>query len=608
MRIFNTYGPRMRPNDGRAIPTFVRQALTEQAITVAGDGSQTRSVCYVDDLIEATIRLLFSDLSGPVNVGNPHELSVLKLAEIVRELAESSSRIAFVDRPTDDPSVRQPEINVARSQLDWEPTVSLEDGLKRTISWFRDRPDLLDLGFTTVRSPAILASAQIAHEQKRHKIAVVGTGYVGAVTSTCFAALGHDVCGLDTDPVQTGQLNRGQVPFYEPGLPELLTSALATGRLRFTDEPTNALADADFVFLCVGTPPSASGMPDLVQIEAAVKSLAPHLRPNSVVVNKSTVPVGLGNWARTMLEDALPPDRRSAFHVVSNPEFLREGSAVADFLHPDRIVLGGDDAGVHRVAELYQPVLDQTFTGGRRTRKPQLIMTQLQSAEMIKYAANAFLACKISFANEIANLCELVGADARQVLPAIGADHRIGPAFLSPGIGWGGSCFGKDIAALVATGQEYGYAPPLLHAVVDVNQMQRAAVIRKLQRELRVLKGRRIAILGLAFKPCTDDLRDAPALDIARRLLAAGSIVSAYDPVVKKLPDDLAAIRLATDVYDAADRVDAVVLATEWSEFLDIDVDALRRVMKGDLVLDGRNFLADVAFADSGVRLEGFGW
>jgi UDPglucose 6-dehydrogenase len=608
MRIFNTYGPRMRPNDGRAIPTFVRQALTEQAITVAGDGSQTRSVCYVDDLIEATLRLLFSDLSGPVNVGNPHELSVLKLAEIVRELAESSSRIAFVDRPTDDPSVRQPEINVARSQLDWEPTVSLEDGLKRTISWFRDRPDLLDLGFTTVRSPAILASAQIAHEQKRHKIAVVGTGYVGAVTSTCFAALGHDVCGLDTDPVQTGQLNRGQVPFYEPGLPELLTSALATGRLRFTDEPTNALADADFVFLCVGTPPSASGMPDLVQIEAAVKSLAPHLRPNSVVVNKSTVPVGLGNWARTMLEDALPPDRRSAFHVVSNPEFLREGSAVADFLHPDRIVLGGDDAGVHRVAELYQPVLDQAFTGGRRTRKPQLIMTQLQSAEMIKYAANAFLACKISFANEIANLCELVGADARQVLPAIGADHRIGPAFLSPGIGWGGSCFGKDIAALVATGQEYGYAPPLLHAVVDVNQMQRAAAIRKLQRELRVLKGRRIAILGLAFKPCTDDLRDAPALDIARRLLAAGSIVSAYDPVVKKLPDDLAAIRLATDVYDAADRVDAVVLATEWSEFLDIDVDALRRVMKGDLVLDGRNFLADVAFADSGVRLEGFGW
>jgi nucleotide sugar dehydrogenase len=260
------------------------------------------------------------------------------------------------------------------------------------------------------------------------------------------------------------------------------------------------------------------------------------------------------------------------------------------------------------VAALYQPVLDQSFAGGRTTGKPQLITTQLQSAEMIKYAANAFLACKISFANEIANLCELVGADARQILPAIGADHRIGSAFLAPGIGWGGSCFGKDLAALVATGQEYGYVPALLHATVDVNQMQRAAAIRKLQRELRVLKGRRIAILGLAFKPGTDDLRDAPALDIARRLLAAGSVVSAFDPVVKKLPDDCAPIRLATDVYDAADRADAVVLATEWPEFLEIDVAALRRVMKGSLVLDGRNLLPEEAFVGSGTRLEGFGW
>ncbi|MCE3553469.1 UDP-glucose/GDP-mannose dehydrogenase family protein [Pseudonocardia sp. RS11V-5] len=431
---------------------------------------------------------------------------------------------------------------------------------------------------------------------------------MGAVTSTCFAALGHDVCGLDTNPVQTGQLNRGQVPFYEPGLAELLTTVLSTGRLKFTDEPASALAGADFVFLCVGTPQSASGLPDLVQIEDAVTSLAPHLRPNSVVINKSTVPVGLGNWARTILEDALPPDRRSAFHVVSNPEFLREGSAIEDFLHPDRIVLGGDVAGVQRVAELYQPVLDQAFPGGRRTEKPQLITTQLQSAEMIKYAANAFLAGKISFANEIANLCELVGADARQVLPAIGADRRIGSAFLQPGIGWGGSCFGKDVAALLATGQEYGYTPPLLHAVVDVNHAQRAAAIRKLQRELRVLKGRRIALLGLAFKPGTDDLRDAPALDIARRLLAAGSVVSAYDPVVKRLPDDLAAVRLASDVYDAADRVDAVVLITEWPEFLDIDADSLRRAMKGDLLLDGRNFLMEAVFAGSGMRLEGFGW
>jgi nucleotide sugar dehydrogenase len=339
-----------------------------------------------------------------------------------------------------------------------------------------------------------------------------------------------------------------------------------------------------------------------------VRSLAPHLRANSVVVNKSTVPVGSGNWARTILEEALPRNRQSTFQVVSNPEFLREGSAIADFLHPDRVVLGGDDAGVRRVAELYRPVLDQAFAGGRRDRKPLLITAQLASAEMIKYAANAFLATKISFANEIANLCELVGADARQVLPAIGADHRIGSAFLSPGIGWGGSCFGKDIAALVATGQDYGYTPSLLRASVDVNQLQRAAAVRKLQRELRVLKGRRIAVLGLAFKPGTDDLRDAPALDVVRRLLAAGSVVSAYDPIVKKLPEDLAAVRLATDVYDAADRVDAVVLATEWPEFRDIDANTLRRAMKGDLVLDGRNSLPEATFAGSGLRLEGFGW
>jgi nucleotide sugar dehydrogenase len=227
---------------------------------------------------------------------------------------------------------------------------------------------------------------------------------------------------------------------------------------------------------------------------------------------------------------------------------------------------------------------------------------------MIKYAANAFLASKISFANEIANLCELVGADARQVLPAIGADTRIGSAFLSPGVGWGGSCFGKDVAALVATGQEYGYVPSLLHATVDINQQQRAAAIRKLQRELRVLKGRRVAILGLAFKPHTDDLRDAPALDIARHLMAAGCVVSAHDPIVKQLPDDLAAVRVATDVYDAADRADAVVLVTEWPEFEDIDAEHLRFVMRGDYVLDGRNVLPASSFVSAGLRLEGFGW
>ncbi len=603
MRIFNTYGPRMRPNDGRAIPNFVRQALAGEPITVAGDGSQTRSVCYVDDLIEGALRLWFSDLTGPVNIGNPHEMTMLEVAQLVREIAGSDSAVTFIERPTDDPSIRRPDITIARTELDWEPEVGVVDGLTRTVGWFRDR-DPADAGLWVERPDVPLPREA---EMRRYKVAVVGTGYVGAVTSTCLAWLGHDVCGLDTDEVRAAQLNEGQVPFFEPGLSELVTETLASGRLRFTDQPAEALSGADFVFLCVGTPPSPNGMPDLQQIEGALRSLAPYVHADSVIVNKSTVPVGSGNWARTILEESLPRDGQPAFHVVSNPEFLREGSAIADFLHPDRIVLGGSDGGVGRVAEMYRPVLQQSFPGGRRSGKPLLISTQLASAEMIKYAANAFLATKISFANEIANLCELVGADARQVLPAIGADQRIGAQFLSPGVGWGGSCFGKDVAALVATGQEYGYSSTLLRATVEVNQMQRAAAVRKLQRELRVLKGRRIAILGLAFKPGTDDLRDAPALDIARRLLAAGAVVAAYDPIVKKLPDDLSTVRMAADTYDAADRADAVVLATEWAEFREVDPGALRRVMRGDLVLDGRNFLREDTFAGSGLRLDGFG-
>ncbi|MDQ1603825.1 MAG: hypothetical protein QOE01_1670 [Actinomycetota bacterium] len=441
------------------------------------------------------------------------------------------------------------------------------------------------------------------------KIAVIGTGYVGAITSTCFAWLGGvEVWGLDTDPGRAGQLAMGQVPFYEPGLPEFLAETIATGRLTFTVSPHEALTDADVVFLCVGTPSGADGNPDLSQVESAARTLAPFLRDGTVVVNKSTVPVGSGNWVRTLLEDSLPRADRPAFQVVSNPEFLREGTAIDDFLFPDRVVLGGDESGLRRVAELYRPILEQAFEGGRPERLPELITTGLTSAEMTKYAANAFLAMKISFANEIAGLCELVGADAREVLPAIGADRRVGRPFLSPGLGWGGSCFGKDVSALVATGLEYGYTSGLLSATVEVNLAQRAAVIRRLQRELRVLKGRRIAVLGLAFKPGTDDLRDAPALDIIRRLLAAGAGVAAYDPVVKTLPPDLSAVRLAADVAEAADQADAVLLATEWPEFQDVDPSAVAAAMKGDLVLDGRNVLDPHAWASAGLRVVGVGW
>ncbi len=600
LRIFNTYGPRMRPNDGRAIPTFITQCLRGDAITVQGDGSQTRSVCYVDDLVEGALRLLFSDLAGPVNVGNPDEMTVLELAELIRELTGSNSPIDFIPRAEDDPSQRQPDITLARRELRWEPRVEVRDGLRRTIAWFRDQSS---------HAPApVLVEVDVEHPHPSHTVAVIGTGYVGAVTATCMASLGHSVCGLDTDAVRINQLNHGEAPFVEPGLPEILRSTLASGRLRFTDNPVEALSDAEFVFLCVGTPPSPDGSPDLGQLEGAIQSLAPHLRPDAVIVNKSTVPVGSGNWTRTILEDALLGNRQLSFAVVSNPEFLREGSAIDDFLYPDRIVLGGAIAAVTRVAELYQPVLDQSFDGGRRGAKPSLITTELASAEMIKYAANAFLATKISFANEISQMCELFGADVREVLPAIGADHRIASAFLNPGVGWGGSCFGKDVSALIASSREFGHTPAMLKATVEINETQRASAMRKLQRELHSLKGRRIALLGLAFKPGTDDLRDAPALDIARRLLAGGAMVSAFDPVVKELPEEFAAVRLADDVYAAAERADAVVLATEWPQFRLIDAEGLSRVMRGNLIVDGRNCLPEANFAGSGLHLVGFGW
>ena len=443
------------------------------------------------------------------------------------------------------------------------------------------------------------------------RVTVVGTGYVGTVTAVCLAFLDHNVVGLDIDRTRAKQLEAGQVPFHEPGVPERLKQVLESGRLSFTSDHAIAVGNADVIFLCVGTPTGHGGAPDMSQVEAAVRSIAPHLKPGAVVVNKSTVPVGSGNWVRTMVEEALPDIEGVEFHVVSNPEFLREGAAVEDFLYPERIVLGGESGGkgIHVVADLYQRLLSQDFVGGRPDYQPQLIRTDLSSAEMVKYAANAFLATKISFANEIANICELVGADARQVLSAIGADSRIGPQFLQHGIGWGGSCFGKDVAALIATGLDYGYGSPILRATVEVNQAQRVLVLRKLQVALKTLKGRRIAVFGLAFKPNTDDRRDAPSIEIIRQLYAAGAVVSAYDPIVKEIPElDDVPVRIGADAYDTAERADAVVIVTEWPHFAELDLRKLGEKMKGRLILDGRGVIDTDVAAEAGLTITGFGW
>jgi UDPglucose 6-dehydrogenase len=440
------------------------------------------------------------------------------------------------------------------------------------------------------------------------RVAVVGTGYVGTVTAVCLAWLGHEVVGVDVSAARAGELSAGQLPFVEPALPELLRETLQTGRLSFTSDAATAAGTAEVIFLCVGTPPRGDGTPDMSQVAQAAVTVADHLQPGAIVVNKSTVPVGSGNWVRTIIEDRLPEGGPPAFSVVSNPEFLREGAAVEDFLHPDRIVLGGENGGSERIASLYEPVLRQTFTGGRPEHKPALVITDLQSAEMVKYAANAFLATKISFANEIANICELVGADARQVLPAIGADVRIGSRFLGHGVGWGGSCFGKDLGALIATGADYGYRSPILRAAVEVNQSQRQSVVRKLQATLKVLKGRRIAVLGLAFKPGTDDVRDSPALEIIRRLHAAGAAVCAHDPVVKNVPElDEMSIRVCADVGEAVNRADAVVVATDWPEFAELDLRQIGEQMHGTLILDGRGIFDPAAVAAAGLELIVFG-
>src|SRR5215212_2888566 len=443
---------------------------------------------------------------------------------------------------------------------------------------------------------------------KRFDIVVVGAGYVGLVTGATLSHLGHRVTCVDRDEERIRALKSGRLPFYEPGLEELVSLSVSAERLSFVDPAGLAglLGETAVLFIAVDTPQNGDGSASLSSVAAIARDIGrslsgtPLRKGPLLVVNKSTVPVGSGDYVSMLIEEGLEEAeggkaREASFLVASNPEFLREGSACYDSFFPDRIVVGANSReAMDTLRALYEPIIEQSFPTELDPRPKvavPFVTTDLASAEMIKYAANAFLATKISFANEMAQMCELFGADVRQVLPAIGADHRVGSAFLGAGIGWGGSCFSKDVAALIATGEEYGYTPSMLHATVEINKAQRSSAVRKLQRELHMLKGRRIALLGLTFKPGTDDLRDAPALDIARRLLTAGAVISAFDPVVKVLPEDYKAVRLTRDAYDAADRADAVVVITEWSEFRLIDPAGLRRVMRGDLVVDGRNCL-----------------
>jgi nucleotide sugar dehydrogenase len=439
-------------------------------------------------------------------------------------------------------------------------------------------------------------------------IAVIGSGYVGTVVAACMAAIGHDVVGVEIDQEKLARLQSGSSYFYEPGLDARLRAAIEAGRLRFTDDFESAMNDSTIVFLCVDTPPGENGHPDVTSVTAAAKSIGGAMHSPHVIVTKSTVPVGSGNWLTSTIESVLPDDvELDAFSVVSNPEFLREGSAVDDFLYPERIVLGGDDAAaVRSVIAAYRPILDQSFPGGSADRRPSLVTTDRSTAETIKYAANAFLATKISFINEIAEICEWVDADVDEIAHALGLDSRISSKFLQAGVGWGGSCFGKDVEALAATARAHGQEPLMLEAAQKVNQHQRQRLVRKLQQHLRPLRGSRVALLGLAFKPETDDTRDAPAITIARELMERGAIVRAYDPMVKQIAE-LPNLQTATDPYSLVDRADAVVLLTEWQELRDLDFADVASRMRGDLVLDGRNAFDPDRVRAAGLTYEGMG-
>ena len=454
------------------------------------------------------------------------------------------------------------------------------------------------------------------------RVTVIGTGYVGTVTGVCLAYLGHDVSCVDLDDTKISRLQKGDIPIYEPFLAELLPLAAQRGTLEFTTDIARAVAPSDVIFIAVGTPSQPSGEADLSYLEAAARSVGASMEPGRfhVVVNKSTVPVGSGNLVETLVREGLREARGTddvEFGVASNPEFLREGSAITDSLFADRIVVGTEEARTLNILEeLYRPLVEQTFTPPPFLHRPSsltrtpLVTTTITSAEMIKYASNAFLAMKIGFANEMANICERVGADITEVTSGIGLDSRIGMAFLNAGIGWGGSCFGKDVRSLVHTAREYGYQSKLLEASLDVNNIQRQVVIQKLQEKLYILKGRTIGLLGLAFKPNTDDLRDAPSLQIAERLLQLGARVRAYDPIAMdacKAAYKGLKITYCEDALAVADKADALVLVTEWPEFRELPLVALVQRMSHAVMIDGRNMFTPEQARRAGFDYTGIG-
>ncbi|MEM6445407.1 MAG: UDP-glucose/GDP-mannose dehydrogenase family protein [Cyanobacteria bacterium P01_D01_bin.123] len=446
------------------------------------------------------------------------------------------------------------------------------------------------------------------------RVCVIGTGYVGLVTGTCLARVGHHVICVDNNEVKVRSMQAGIPPIYEPGLTELMLDGMTSDRLRFATDLASSVRNSDILFIAVGTPPLPSGASDTRYVEAVARGIGQNLDDSyKIVVNKSTVPIGSGDWVRSLIleEVAMRSDAAAVrFDVVSNPEFLREGSAIYDTFNPDRIVLGANSAkAIAQMKELYAPLVKRKFADNSNGPDVPVVTTDLSSAETIKYAANAFLATKISFINEVANICDRVGADVTQVAAGIGLDSRIGHKFLQAGLGWGGSCFPKDVAALIHTAADYGYKAPLLNAAVEVNRQQRLIAIEKLQQALKILKGKTIGLLGLTFKPNTDDLRDTPARELGAALNRLGAKVKAYDPLLSRSERacELPNVEVVATPQALAVNCDALVLVTDWDELVQLDYAELAQTMRSPLIIDGRNCLDAQQLAAGGFNYIGIG-
>lgn len=457
------------------------------------------------------------------------------------------------------------------------------------------------------------------------KVCVIGTGYVGLVTGACLARIGHHVICVDNNEEKVKVMQAGQSPIFEPGLSEILRESIDAGNIEFTTDLKAGVEHGDILFIAVGTPALPTGESDTRYVEAVARGIGSHLTGDyKVIVNKSTVPIGSGDWVKMIVLEGLAEAKKQAggavdtsnldskglFDVVSNPEFLREGSAVFDTFNPDRIVLGGADPNaIAKMQQLYEPIVKRQFAEDQSLTPVPVVVTDLSSAEMVKYAANAFLATKISFINEVANICDRVGADVVQVGKGIGLDSRIGSKFLQAGLGWGGSCFPKDVSALVHTATDYGYEAILLESTIKVNRHQRVIVIEKLQQTLKILKGKTVGLLGLTFKPDTDDMRDAPALTLIDELNRLGAKVKAYDPLLSQSGSShgLSNVSVETDVERLADHCDALVLVTDWEVFETLDYKRMAELMTHPVLIDGRNFLNRKMLEEAGFQYVGIG-